>query len=360
MKLSTALIIYILFGLVLMPDMCMDSAVKGISLCLSVVVPSLFPFFICSKILIKNGFAEKISKPLHFLMRPLFNVPGCGAFAFVIGILSGCPVGAKTVTDIYEKSMCSHREAQRMLCFCNNSGPLFILGSVSAGMFGLKEIGGALYISHIISAIAVGFIMSRYKPRETLHRTSATSTKASKDVLAQSMTESVSLMGYVCGFIVFFSVVIAILRQSGIIDILTHRLFYGDIISATLYGMCEMTNGIANLSRLPVTAYVLCAVSFVIGFGGISVFLQVYGIVKKYNFSMAIFVTAKLIQGIISAFVTYLIMAYSKITLPVFAVNSNMGALNYWAFSIKIFAVFGIIILILSILYTVCKFLRRV
>ena len=63
-------------------------------------------------------------------MRPLFNVPGEGAFAFLMGLISGYPVGAKIVTDLKDNNLCTTEEAERMLCFTNNSGPLFIIGTV--------------------------------------------------------------------------------------------------------------------------------------------------------------------------------------------------------------------------------------
>lgn len=360
MKISTLLTIYILMGLVLMPELCMGAAANGINLCLSVVVPSLFPFFICSKILVKNGFAQSISKPLHFMMRPIFNVPGCGAFAFIIGILSGCPVGAKTVIDMYAGNMCTRSEAQRMLCFCNNSGPLFIIGSVAIGMLGFKEVGAILYASHIISAIIIGILMGFYKRREVVKDISGYNMEKSTDVLSKSVSEAVFLTGYVCGFVIFFAVAVEIFKQSGVVDIITCWADNKNVISALLYGMCEMTNGISALSTLKITPDLLCAVSFVVGFGGLSIIMQVYGIIKKYNLSILIFSVAKLFQGIISAFITYFMLAYSNVTLPVFANKTNFGVFNHWAFSINIYVIFGIIILFLSILFIVCKFLRRV
>ena len=359
MKISTALTLYILMGLVLMPELCMDAAAGGIAMCLGVVLPSLFPFFICSKILVKNGFAVRVSKPLHFLMRPFFNVPGCGAFAFVIGILSGCPVGAKTVTEMYEKSMCTHTEAQRLLCFCNNSGPLFILGSVAAGMLGFEQVGGVLYASHVLSAVLVGLVMANYRRCEVVKSMPEYKQKTSSDILAESVSESVSLAGYVCGFVIFFAVAIAIFKQSGMVDIITYKFKNKSVIAGILYGMMEMTNGASALSSLRISVPLLCAISFVLGFGGLSVILQVYGIIKKYNLSILIFAAAKLLQGIFSAILTYIMLSYSKITLPVFAEKTNFGILNLWAFSINIFVVFGIIILFLSILYIVCKIMRR-
>ena len=76
-----------------------------------------------------------LGKFLNKCMRPLFNVPGEGAFAFLMGIISGYPVGAKIVTNFRNEGICTKYEAERLLCFTNNSGPLFILGSVGISMF---------------------------------------------------------------------------------------------------------------------------------------------------------------------------------------------------------------------------------
>ncbi len=63
-------------------------------------------------------------------MKPIFNVPGIGAYAFIMGIISGYPVGAKIVTEFRKNGECSKVEAERLLSFSNNSGPLFIIGTV--------------------------------------------------------------------------------------------------------------------------------------------------------------------------------------------------------------------------------------
>lgn len=63
-------------------------------------------------------------------MKPLFNVPGEGAFPLIMGIISGYPVGAKIVTNFRKENICTKEEAERLLTFTNNSGPLFIIGTV--------------------------------------------------------------------------------------------------------------------------------------------------------------------------------------------------------------------------------------
>lgn len=356
---SSMLILYILCGLVFMPSVCINAASCGVMLCINVIVPSLFPFFVCSKLLVQNGFAERISRPLQMVMRPVFNVPGCGAFAFAVGALSGCPVGAKTVTELYSHGLCSKSEAQRMICFCNNSGPLFIVGSVSVGMLGFEAVGGLLYASHIISAVIVGIIMSFYKRKEKIEKSNFLHHSNTGCGFAETVSQSVSLIGYVCGFVIFFAVVTAVLRESGMIEIITQKTAFTEMAHGVLYGMLEMTNGISAISGGKITSGLLCAVSFVLGFGGLSVILQVRGIISEYGLSTAVFAAAKLVQGILSALVTSLLLSVSKITLPVFSSAAENGTMFYWANSINLYAVFGIIILLLSILSIACKNMRR-
>ncbi|MBQ7953215.1 MAG: hypothetical protein IJ332_00520, partial [Clostridia bacterium] len=225
---------------------------------------------------------------------------------------------------------------------------------------GFSEIGLLLYVSHIISAIAVGIIVSGYRKKEVINKNVENVGVVPNNLLGESVTDAVSLVGYVCGFVIFFAVAVEILKQSGVVMLISQHFESKSIVSGIIYGMCEMTNGISALSSLAITVPQLCAVSFVLGFGGLSVMLQVYGIVKKYNFSFAMFVGAKFVQGIISAVVTVAMLNFTKINMPVFAVKSDYGILNSLAFSINIFAVFGIIILFLSILYVGCKILRKV
>lgn len=125
-------IIFVLFtiGLVLFSNSNLVAAKTGLKLWANNVVPSLFPFFIATNLLSHTNVINIISKKFNKIMRPIFNVPGEGAYAFVIGLISGYPVGAKIVTDLRNSGSCSKDEGERMLCFTNNSGPLFILGTV--------------------------------------------------------------------------------------------------------------------------------------------------------------------------------------------------------------------------------------
>lgn len=125
-----------------------------------------------------------MGKALNRIMRPLFNVPGEGSFAFLMGIISGYPTGAKIVSNLKEKKICNTEECERLIAFTNNSGPLFIVGTVGSGLFGNSKIGFLLLFTHILACITVGFLFRFWKykkaPRYRTSEDNATSPRNCK------------------------------------------------------------------------------------------------------------------------------------------------------------------------------------
>jgi uncharacterized membrane protein len=100
-------------------------------------------------------------------------------------------------------------------------------------------------------------------------------------------------MGMICGYVIFFGGVI------GILSLVTSRmpLSVGGLIS----GMIEMTSGITMMTG----QYILLPIiTFLVTFGGASVFMQIKGIVGS-TFSMRVFVMRKFLQGVIAVLVYY-------------------------------------------------------
>lgn len=71
-----------------------------------------------------------------------------------------------------------------------------------------------------------------------------------------------------------------------------------------------MTNGVNNLSSLGVSNFNIILASFLLGFGGISVLLQVYSVIAKTNLSIKPYFYGKILQAIVSALVTGLILMF--------------------------------------------------
>ena len=111
-----------------------------------------------------------LGKFFNPIMKPIFKVPGVSSFAFLMGSISGYPVGAKIVTSLRNSNSISKNEGERLLAFTNNSGPLFIIATVGIGLFGSSATGFLLLITHLLAAISVGILTSFFS--EKIHSTS--------------------------------------------------------------------------------------------------------------------------------------------------------------------------------------------
>ena len=340
-SISIIFILY-LFFLVLFTKSNFNAAKKGITLWANNVVPSLFPFFVAVELLKRTNLIYFLSIKLDKYMKPIFNLPGVASFPFVMGLISGYPVGAKIVSDLYSNNLCTQKEAERMLAFTNNSGPLFIIGTVGCSFYSNTSIGILLLISHILSSICVGIILgiiSRIKSATNKFtansRQSASVNNFSSllqddikiadlgGILGSAIVSAIKSILMIGGFVTIFSVILSILNNTKILTIISYfisNIFHinPDYIVGLLTGFLEFTNGLYKISTInnKMLSINLILSSFIIGFGGISVTLQVLNIISKNNLSIKTYIFGKLLHGTISALFTFLILS-----IPIFSLN---------------------------------------
>jgi len=357
MKKSLLPVLAVLFiaALIIYPDTAVSSASKGIKLWLEVVFPSLFPFFVASQLLSKSGILSLFGIILEPVMRPVFNVPGCGSFALAMGIVSGYPVGASITSDLRKQDMITRIEAERLLTFTNNSGPLFIMGAVAVGMFNQPSLGYLLYICHIAACLSVGFIFRFYKKNNSI-RHKAKSQMANKikielkklrnadmnpwTLFGDCIKNSVMLILTIGGFIIFFSVLINIMIKCGLTGTVSRMVpdFIGTgvpgpkVVEGVLCGIFEITTG-ANLLSSSSSGLILklCCASLIIGWAGFSVHTQVISIVSSTDISIKPYLAGKALQGIIACLYTcigyFLFSSRFPTEAPVF--SNSSGSLQY-------------------------------
>lgn len=368
-----ALFMFFILCLILFPKSVVSSASRGISLWVNVVFPSLFPFFVGADLLNRSGIIRALGVLFEPIMRPLFNVPGCGSFPFIMGITSGYPVGAKLTTSMREDKMLSKLEAERLLAFSNNSGPLFIIGAVAVGMYNLPELGLFLLSCHILACITVGILFRFYGIRQEKrkHRIERNLIRRFKKeienmnaktdlgtMFGNAIKDSISTILVIGGFIIFFSVIINLLLELGIISIITKFLALfliplgidKDIVASLISGLFEITTGTSAASKAVTAPFMqkLIASSAVIGWAGLSVHLQVLSIISKTDINIKPYLIGKLLQGIIAACYTYIAIkflhfgfenytpTYIPWSIPVFNTGSQtlMDSLKYFSHSL--------------------------
>ena len=307
---------------------------SGLQLWATSVVPSLFPFFVATELLMHTNIINIFGRVLNGYMKPLFNISGEGAFAFIMGIISGYPVGAKIASKFRENNICAKAECERLLSFTNNSGPLFIIGTVGILMYQNTGIGILLFITHLLGCLSVGFIFRFWKRNKNdsivedrkvvMKKTSYNYASEKKtasfsnlgEIMAESITNSISTILLIGGFVVLFSSIISILKASGVLNVLCMAIspilnfphIDSSFASGLFTGILEITNGIQSISSIACKkiSINLIITAFLLGFGGISVFLQVFSITAKTDLSIKPYIYGKILHGLFAAFYTFI------------------------------------------------------
>ena len=298
-------------SLVMWSEQSAQAAKDGLQLCFNVIIPALFPFFVLSSLVVELGFAGYIGRALERIMRPMFRVPGGCASALALGLIGGYPVGAQTAAALYEKGMCSKAEAERLLAFCNNCGPAFIVGVVGTGIFSSSRVGILLYLVHVVAAVCVG-ILFRFCKRQEKDLPVALRMPVRVRRLSTAFTDSIKnsffSMLNICAFVVFFTVLIRMLIISGVfqgvtrgIDLLLPNGMGEQWGERLLIGLLEVSSGVCSLSGEGSFAGRLVMAAFILGWGGLSVHCQALSFVGASGLSMGNYWLGKLLHGGLSA-----------------------------------------------------------
>lgn len=343
----TAVALLLSLGIAIFPDISLAAAREALVMCSNIVVPSLFPFFVCSNLLIALGISEYLSKGFGRFMRPVFKIGGSGALALFLGLLSGYPCGAATTCRLYSEGSLTKNEAERLLAFSNNSGPLFIISAVGIGIYHSQAVGLILYISHVAGALLTGVFLRFFADgAERKPHFSA----AQKTSVLTAVGDSVISIITLCGYIVFFAVILSILKRTFVISLFEKALLLvgvNEADSALLSsGFFEITSGI-NASHSVNLPYV----SLILSLGGLSVFLQTYSFVHKCALSVKPYIFGKLLSGGFSAICTKILLYFFPIATATFSPLSAEGVklfLNYFSYSLTAFFIF-------LIFYLFCK-----
>lgn len=335
-KLKTALlassITLLTASLIANPQASLEGSIRGLDMWWEVVFPSLLPFFIVSELLIGLGVVNFIGVILEPLMRPLFRVPGVGAFVWAMGMASGFPSGAKLSARLRQTKQLSRIEAERLVSFTNSSNPLFIFGAVAVGFFHNPNLGMILAASHYISNFAVGLFMRFYGGREVappashrpfslryafdaLHEKRLEEKRPIGKLIGDAIVSSIQTLLMVGGFIILFSVVNKMLAVIHFTDAISSIIQYvlavfqlpGSFAAPLLSGLFEMTLGSQMTSQTGHTTLLQQAMvtSFILAFSGLSIHAQVASIIADTDIRFQPYFLGRVIQSIIAPICTY-------------------------------------------------------
>jgi|SRR5690625_593319 len=334
-------ILLVTLALVAYPEQAYKASIHGLYTWGEIVFPSLLPFFIASELLIRFGVIQFAGVLFEPIMRPLFNVSGTGSIAWLLGMVSGYPTGAKICASLRKKNLLTQIEAERLVSFSNAASPLFIFGAIAVGLFTQKELGFLIALCHYMSNTLIGICMRFYRSDEKqqlpmhkkrtlrqrfifalqkMHRFRLKQNEPFGEILADAVISSVKTLVMIGGFIILFSVLTSLLQSlqiARIVEAICTPLFSilfipVEAIFPTFSGLFEISIGAEKIATLQSTPlYIQIAlISFILGFNGFSIQAQVASILAKTDIRFYPYFIARLFHGLLAFSLTLLLYRF--------------------------------------------------
>lgn len=272
-----------------------EGVVYGIKICVFNIIPTLFPFFILSDLWSSviffrdDGIAAKC-------FEGLFGISGKELSTFLLGNICGFPLGIKSATEKYSSKTINKSELEALCAISNNPSAAFVISGVGMGLFKSPKYGIILYLSVLLSAVAIGVI---FKANVSKLQNSRENIKQSFDLV-----KSIKAAGYssivVSSYIIFFSSVIGVVGE----------LIKNKLALSFISSFLEVSSACSIIAEQSDILGTLCLplISFALAFSGLSVFMQAFSFLPP-EVSKTKYLYKKMLQGIISAAITFFISA---------------------------------------------------
>lgn len=314
-------------------------------------MPSLFLFILFTNIIleldIKNG------------LKRIFKKNYTIVYIAAIGMFCGYPMGAKAVSKYYDKNEITHSDATFLMSFANNANPIYIISTI--GIVTLENIylGFVLALSHYFSSLLI--CIYYYFHKDIIHETKTnlkskdniSDKKLHKnifDILTQSIKATYFALSQILAYIIIFNV----LSQD--IRVILNKINVPNNLIYIVEAMLESTSGIAKiaLNFNAANTITIAIISFILGFSGISIIFQIYSCIYTAKIPIKHILKYKLIQGILSFCITYVITIILNNHLN--EIIKNVNIIN----SINNTSLFLIIISLLFIFSATIKKVTRI
>lgn len=289
-----------------------EQALIGIYCCAQTLIPSLFPFMVLSEFLSEYGIFDRIAFIFSPICTKILKLPSVAGGAVIMSMVGGFPVGAACCARLYSRGSLTPVQASRMLRFAVGAGPAFVIFAVGQNMLKSVSVGIILYASQVLSQLTIA-VLSGIFAKDTVEKKSGTKAGRQKfsDALINSCFKSSESMIKLCAMVVLFSAIMGVLSDTHIIELVQRLLSFlfipKPIADSLLYALTEVTAGCLNATQ---NGAPLEFIAFAIGFGGLSVHLQIFSLLTELDFSKLDFMLHRLLCGALCAAYTFVMTLF--------------------------------------------------
>ncbi len=245
-----------------------DAAYNALLFCGRTLVPQLFVGTVLAGML--------ISLPSVVGALSRFGERGCGLTILLIGLLCGAQTGAVVLDGMHKSGCISSTYAEKALCFCGGASASFLIGFVGTELKGDVTYG----IKLTALQAAVMLVLFAFASAKSGAAYAARPVGNGSDAISRAALATLNM----CASVVFFSVAASV-----------PTAFIPQPLSGYVKGTLEFSEAVAN-------AVTDGQIGWAIGFGGICVLFQLFGLTNDLKHKKL--VMAKIASGLLFAFLT--------------------------------------------------------
>ena len=185
---------------------------RGLSVCSTVIIPTLYPFMVLAGLLANSPLCRRPGRALCAVTRRLFGLPGCCGVAILLSLVGGYPAGAIAIAGLRERGQINDEEVRRMTAFCVGGGPGFVISTVGAGLLGSVRAGILLYAAQAAVSVGIGIALGRG------HRSKQESPAPlpPKKPIAHIISDTCGALLTMCGFVVLAAAGLSLAEGCGL------------------------------------------------------------------------------------------------------------------------------------------------
>ena len=276
-----------------------ETIIFGINLWVYNLIPSLFPFLLISKLLIKYNIVNKLNNIVGNYISLIFKISKSSSFVVILSIITGFPSGSIYIKDLLDKNQISLIEANKLITFTSFSSPMFVISVIGENLLKSKTIGIQLYIIHLITGLLVGYLFKNDFQSKYHNNSNNIDNNTFIKSLMSSINESFMILINMLGIILFFLIIISIINT----------FLPNNIFSLIFKGLLEISSGVVFISSSSLSLKLKAAIiGAIISFNGLSVHYQVKNIIEDTRIEYKYFLIARIIHSILCFIITYIVI----------------------------------------------------
>lgn len=274
------IILFIFFCFIFNTDILVESTNISIINFKNNLLPTIFPIFILSDLLINYNFNIIINNIFYKLFYKLFKINKNCCFIFIISILTGYSNTFNIILSLYNKKYINEIMINKIILFTNFINPIYLITILSIILD--KKLAFIILIITCISNIIIGILFRNYNISDD----SNIEYKSEKLIicLINSIKKSINNLLVILGINIFIST-------------LSNIFLNNSIINTFIKGLLDLTNGLSLIYNIPDKLKIIFCIIF-ISFGGITTHLQCISLLPCINYKK--YLLSRILQILIS------------------------------------------------------------